>query len=73
MSDKVDELLDGMVRDGAISDYERRNTRQMVVTRDGQRTVLSVRILTQLVAQDDAAARDWVATEIERLEPGETK
>ena len=73
MSDKVEELLDGMVRNGAISEYERRNTRQMVVTRDGQRTVLSVRILTQLVAQDEAAARDWVATEIERLKPSETK
>jgi hypothetical protein len=71
MGDRVDEVLDGMVRDGAISDYERRNTRQMVVIRDGRPTVLSIRILTQLSAQDEAAAREWVAAEIERLESGE--
>jgi hypothetical protein len=67
MSDQVDKLLDGMVRDGAISDYERRNTRQMVVTRDGQPTALSMRILTQLVAQDDTEARNWVSAETKRL------
>ena len=73
MSDQVDKLLDYMVRDGAISDYERCNTRQMAVTRDGQRTVLSMRILTQLVAQDDIEARNWVSTEIERLKSDDTK
>lgn len=73
MSDQVDKLLDDMVRDGAISDYERSNTRQMVVTRDGQRTVLSMRILTQLVAQDDIEARNWVSTEAERLKSDDTK
>jgi hypothetical protein len=67
MSDPVDKLLDGMVRDGAISHYERRNTRQMVVTRDGQQAVLSIRILTQLVAQDATDARNWVSTETRRL------
>ena len=73
MSDRVEELLDGMVRDGVISGYELRRLRQMVVMRDGEQTVLNMRILTQLVAQDEAAARDWVATEIERLQAGETK
>ncbi len=72
MSDKVDELLDGMVRDGVISGYELRRSRQMVVVRDGQQTVLNMRILTQLVAQDDAAARLWVSTETEHHKPGET-
>ena len=67
MSDQVDKLLDGMVRDGAISDYERRNTRQMLVTRDGRRTALSMRILIQLVAQDDTEARNWVSAETARL------
>ena len=73
MSDQVDKLLDDMVRDGSISDYERSNTRQMVVTCDGQRTVLSMRILTQLVAQNDIEARNWVSTETERLKSDDTK
>lgn len=73
MSDQVDKLLDGMVRDGAISDYERRNTRQMVVTRDDQRTALSMRILTQLAAMDDIEAREWVCMETERLKSDDTK
>jgi hypothetical protein len=63
MSEPVDELLEAMIRDGVISGYERRNTRQMVVTRDGRLYALSVRILNQLVAQDVAAARDWVVAE----------
>ena len=72
MSDRVDELLDGMVSDGVISGYEQRNKRQMIVVRDGRRTVLNMRILTQLVAQDDGAARLWVSTETEHHKPGET-
>jgi hypothetical protein len=71
MSDRVDEVLDGMVRDGVISHYERRNTRQMAVIRDGRQTVLSIRILTQLSLQGEATAREWVVAEIERLESGD--
>ena len=42
----------------------------MVVVRDGRQTVLNMRVLTRLAAQDEAAAREWVATEIEHFEPG---